>query len=286
MKSKKLSLLSLLMLGSISLSSCYVDLGIIAFGTPEEEQQQEQQQQNTNNSSSGSQTIVEGGYTLTPQEDIDAYYSSITNQQGSNLLSALKLIINTSSFKTSYDWSRFEKADEDPANKSNVILIYARTSVKKTDHVSGSTGWNREHTFPQSKLNDGQAESDNHIIFASDCEVNKTRSNYKLGVVSSGSEVYDSYGQKTTCLLGNQKFDPKNEARGIVARATMYAAAMYGYNPTDNFESIATMLKWHNDYPVTKFEQSRNAKIHNLQKNRNPFVDHPEYASKIWGSAS
>ena len=64
----------------------------------------------------------------------------------------------------------------------------------------------------------------------------------------------------------------------------MYAAAMYGYDPTDNFESLATMLKWHLDYPVTKFDTSRNSKVYKLQKNRNPFVDHPEYACKIWGS--
>ena len=117
-----------------------------------------------------------------------------------------------------------------------------------------------------------------------DAVVNAARSNYKLGVVSGGSAISDSYNQTTTCRLGSSLFDPNNEARGIVARATMYAAAMYGYDPTDNFDSLATMLKWNLQYPVTKFDESRNNKVYQVQKNRNPFVDHPEYACKIWGT--
>ena len=58
---------------------------------------------------------------------------------------------------------------------------------------------------------------------------------------------------------------------------------MYGYDVTDNFESIATMLTWHLNYPVTSFDINRNDKVYTNQHNRNPFVDHPEYACRIWG---
>lgn len=274
MKSKKFALLSLLMLGSISLSSCYLDLGFIQIGEKEDSTDQ----------GGGGSGGDSGNYDSDSQAEINAYYASIGSQSGESLLSALRSVIHTSSVVVGYDWSRYEKADEDPSNSTNVLLIYARTSYKKSAHVRNNVGWNREHTFPQSKLQDEQATNDTHIIYASDCAVNSTRSNYKLGVVTNGSVVYDSYGNTTQCRLGNSKFDPNNEARGIVARSTMYAAAMYGYDPTDNFESLATMLKWHLDYPVTKFDTSRNSKVYKLQKNRNPFVDHPEYACKIWGS--
>jgi len=273
MKSKKLTLLSLIMFSSLTLSSCFLDPLLIKMGLKEDESEQ-----------SGEQTDG-GNYTVLPKEEIDKYYASISTQSGNSLLSALKSVINTSAVNVDYAWSRYEKADEDPFNSKNVILIYARTSVKKTAHVnSQGIGWNREHTFPQSKLDNEQAKSDNHIIFASDAVVNAARSNYKLGVVSGGSAISDSYNQKTTCRLGSNLFDPNNEARGIVARATMYAAAMYGYDPTDNFDSLATMLKWNLEYPVSKFDESRNNKVYQLQKNRNPFVDHPEYACKIWGT--
>lgn len=215
------------------------------------------------------------------------YYSSVTDDMmGTTLLSKLKTIINTSSVSVSYDWYRYEAADQDPNNSSNVLTIYARTSLSKSAHVSGNKGWNREHTFPASKLSDAKAEKDNHIIYASDYAINSARSNIKMGVVESGSTLVDSYGNSTTCRKGNSKFDPNNRARGIVARTTMYAAAMYGYDPTDNFESIETMLLWHLTYTVDSFDQKRNDVVYSNQHNRNPFVDHPEYACRIWGDTS
>ena len=218
--------------------------------------------------------------------DSSTYYSSITaSMDGDTLLSKLGEIIQQNASQ-SYDWSRYEDADEDPNNSSNVIMIYARTSVAKTAHVSsGNIGWNREHTFPQSKLGiSSSSKADNHIVYASDAKVNGTRGNKIMGVLTSGDSVEDSYGHSTTCLTNTSKFDPNNEARGIVARSTMYAAAMYGYDPEDNFESFATMLSWHLNYPVTSFDQGRNEKVYTNQHNRNPFVDHPEYACKIWGT--
>ena len=215
------------------------------------------------------------------------YYSSVTDSMsGSTLLSTLKTIINTSSVSVSYDWSRYEDADEDPNNTSNVILVYARNSVSKSAHVSGSTGWNREHTFPASKLSNTQAEKDNHIIYASDNKVNGARSNIKMGVVSGGTVVNDYNGNPTTCRKTSSLFDPNNRARGIVARTTMYAAAMYEYDPEDNFESIATMLRWHLEYEPDSFDLKRNETVYTNQHNRNPFVDHPEYACRIWGNTN
>ena len=221
-------------------------------------------------------------------EDAD-YYSSIDDSmEGDELLSELKSIINTDKVSVSYDWSRYEAADEDPDNSSNIITIYARTSMKKTDHVQGSKGWNREHTFPQSKLQNSKAEKDNHIIYASDCKVNGARSNIKMGVVNSdeGSAVNDCEGVQTTCRKTSNAFDPHNVARGIVARTTMYAAAMYGYDPEDNFESIETMLSWHFEYLPSDLDARRNDIVYGNQHNRNPFVDHPEYACRIWGNTN
>ena len=236
-----------------------------------------------NVNSSKDKTLVQETEAAIPSN----YYSSITDSMsGTTLLSNLKSIINTSSVSVSYDWSRYEDADEDPSNSSNVILVYARNSVAKTAHVSGNTGWNREHTFPASKLSNTQAEKDNHIIFASDNKVNGARSNIKMGVVTGGTVVNDYNGNATTCRKTSSLFDPNNVARGIVARSTMYAAAMYEYDPEDNFESIATMLRWHLDYPVTSFDQGRNDKVYTNQHNRNPFVDHPEYACRIWGNTN
>lgn len=214
------------------------------------------------------------------------YYSTVTDSMtGTTLLNQLTKIINTSNVSVSYDWSRYEAADQDPNNSRNVILIYARNSVPKSQHVSGEIGWNREHTYPNSKIT-GKAESDNHIIFASDNKVNGARSNIKMGVVNEGTVVKDWNGKDTTCRKTSNAFDPHNVARGIVARSTMYAAAMYGLAPTGNFESVATMLRWHLEYLPDSNDMRRNDVVYSNQKNRNPFVDHPEYACRIWGETN
>lgn len=224
-------------------------------------------------------------------DEVDAsdYYASVTDSMtGSTLQSQLHSIINNGSVSQSYDWSRFEAADEDPNNSNNIITIYARTSLPKTSHVSGSSGWNREHSFPQSKMDGGNgSKSDNHVIFASDNKVNGKRSNYKLGDHTGiAPNVYDYTGKLTPCIFSNSVFDPGDTvARGMVARATFYCAAMYNYNIEDNIESIETALRWHLTYKVGEIDKRRNEVVYSNQHNRNPFVDHPSYACRIWGTS-
>ena len=242
--------------------------------------------------SSGNTTSVEVSqvsWDSGTEGNYDGYYSGIAKSlTGTSLLSALHTLINNSGVSVSYDWGRYEAADEDPNNKSNVLLVYARLSMSKSQHDKGSAAfcWNREHTFPQSKMSDTQSKSDNHIIFASEKTVNAARGNLKMGVVDDGNVVNDFNGNATTCKKTSSLFDPHNQARGIVARTTMYAAAMYNFDPEDNFESIETMLEWHINYGADSFDMIRNNTVYGNQHNRNPFVDHPEMGCKIWGNTS
>ena len=45
--------------------------------------------------------------------------------------------------------------------------------------------------------------------------------------------------------------------------------------------AIATLLQWHEAEPVSEYERHRNAAIFERQGNRNPLIDHPEWASRI-----
>ena len=212
------------------------------------------------------------------------YYAGCEGLEGNQLLSKLNTIVNKNK-SVSYDWSRYEAADEDPYNSNNIVTVYARSSLAKTDHVhSGNVGWNREHTYPQSKIS-GDALSDNHLIFASDAKINGKRGNNRLGQVTSGDYLTDSYGNLTTCRLTGGIFDPGDTiARGLVARSTMYAAVAYGLDIDNNITSYAKCLEWHFKYfPSETWDMRRNNIVYSKQKNRNPFVDHPEYAAYIWG---
>ena len=46
---------------------------------------------------------------------------------------------------------------------------------------------------------------------------------------------------------------------------------------------LKTLLEWNKIDPADDFEMNRNNVIYNWQKNRNPFIDHPELVDYIWG---
>ena len=55
---------------------------------------------------------------------------------------------------------------------------------------------------------------------------------------------------------------------------------------TNEIKSIELALKWHLQHPNTERDIRRNNIVYGNQGNRNPFVDHPEYACKIWGNTN
>lgn len=124
---------------------------------------------------------------------------------------------------------------------------------------------------------------------------------------------------KSLNLNGNTVFEPQDSDKGDIARAIFYMAARYNYlsgsdsdgidsnNPNltlvheDNYYSSYTsstsqagkmgiltdLLAWHHADPVDQYEIHRNNLIYNnFSKNRNPFIDFPEWADFIWGSVS
>jgi len=44
---------------------------------------------------------------------------------------------------------------------------------------------------------------------------------------------------------------------------------------------MQVLLDWHKDDPVSLWEQHRNATIFEAQGNRNPLIDHPDWATHI-----
>ena len=46
---------------------------------------------------------------------------------------------------------------------------------------------------------------------------------------------------------------------------------------------LDVILQWHELDPVDDFERHRNDVIYSYQKNRNPYIDYPEFVELIWG---
>lgn len=235
--------------------------------------------------------------------DFNGYYASITSDLtggvNGTLRQALTELIKPKAYFSysgtgSGDLGReLCDIDEDPDNSNNMYFYYINASVPKV--VSNANdNWNREHCWPQSLSGGLYGKTgggcDALHIRPTLTKTNSVRGNSKYGKAGSGSWNTISYLGKTYNYgrTGGGYFEPLDEVKGDAARISMYMYVCYFAERntplTANFESTARAIEWANADPVSKIEQSRNAKVHaSKQKNRNPFVDHPEWVEKIFG---
>ena len=228
-----------------------------------------------------------------------SYYSDIDFNAGDGMTGSLREAITTLIYpKGWYTYSgsgadhlstQLQYADEDPTNSSNMIYFYTRDSVKK----NAASTWNREHVWPQSLSNNNYgtgsgAGSDLLHIRPTYNSTNGKRGSLLMADV--GKQGADKYEGMVYGYFSDGKFEPLDSVKGDVARIFMYVWTAYykAYNHTLNIlkaiESYDTLLKWHTMDKPDALEGYRNDYSESSkQKNRNPFVDHPELAWKIFG---
>ena len=160
--------------------------------------------------------------------------------------------------------------------------------------------WNREHTWPQSWFNEQTTpRSDLFHVYPTDGFVNGQRSNYPYGEVNN--PIYTSgngskLGPCVTSGYAGRVFEPIDEYKGDIARSYFYMSVRYYSEDSDWGTSGMTnkseilpwamtmLLRWSDEDPVSDKEIARNNAVYGYQTNRNPFIDHPEYARMIWDS--
>ncbi|MFA0156865.1 endonuclease [Vibrio sp. 10N.261.46.A3] len=231
-----------------------------------------------NHSSQGYTAI----WTLVSEADLDAYYDT--------------------------DGSILDMYSEKPSGLDSIQ--FTKVADQCGQYRKEGDCYNREHSFPKSWFG-GKVEpmnSDGHHLFATDGYVNSKRSNWPFGEVSSATYT-SSNGSKLGSAANSlgyvgTVFEPIDEFKGDFARAYFYMATRYeneianwegnstssnavldGTNTTVFEPWLLTMLKrWHSQDPVSQKEIDRNKAVHDFQGNRNPFIDHPEFVSQIWGN--
>ena len=161
------------------------------------------------------------------------------------------------------------------ANSSTFVPFYHDTS-----RLATSGECNREHTWPNSRGTGTEGPgADPFIIRPTLTSENTDRGNKFYGT-------------------GSSEWDPAScgfeASRGESARVILYAATMYykeglslSNNPNDStgkktMGTLSTLLAWNTKYAPTPIEIQVNNYLSNQGYGRNPFVDHPEYASYIW----
>lgn len=140
--------------------------------------------------------------------------------------------------------------------------------------------FNCEHVVPQSWFSKRQPmKGDLHHLFACDPRCNSSRGNLPYyDFPENDDTIRDGCGR-----IDHQgrRFEPEG-GKGAVARATLYFLLRYpGAIDDYSKEDVATLLRWHREDPVSLYEQHRNAAIAEVQGNRNPLIDHPEWAERI-----
>lgn len=250
-------------------------------------------------------------YAQVPQ----GYYDGTEGLTGNALKAALHNIIKNEkpgggTFNTSYSglWDAYRQTDKKPNGKvwdiysdmPNGTPPYQFTFGSDQCGSYGAEGdcYNREHLWAQSWTNnDGTHKTDLGHVYPTDGYVNNRRSNYAFGEVRNAtwtSQNGGKLGPNTTPGFNGTVFEPIDEYKGDIARALMYVSVRYysqdsswGTSDMTNKSVIkdwamTMLLRWHEEDPVSEKEIDRNNAVYSIQKNRNPFVDFPEFAERIW----
>ena len=231
------------------------------------------------------------------------YYSGISDTlTGDSLLNALHTL-NSQKRTSTVGYAGFRqfaaKCDIDPDGSGKIIGFYDNKKVGPS-WDSGST-WNREHVWPNIREGN-KVENDAHMVRPAATSTNSSRGSKGFGTDSYDPGEYVPY------------------YRGAAARIIFYAAIAdtslkvvdysfpydgvgsgnHGY-AAGTMGSLSDMLRWNLQYSpkdtsftgdndlARRTELNRNEKIQTAsggQGNRNPFIDHPEYACKIWGNTN
>ncbi len=219
-------------------------------------------------------------------------------------------------------WDATKATDDNVNFSGDVILFYGwedgtdnddtndlSRDNRLQDNGSGDLFvWNREHVFPKSLANPvldtdvpGPA-TDAHHLRAADRTRNSTRNNrkYGRGTGNSGFSNVDFHqgldGPNTAAWY------PGDQWKGDAARMIMYMYVRYGSVclPTavgvgskkfTQDDMIDLFLQWNVEDPVSAIEIARNnyhedTSNRAAQGNRNPFIDNPYLATRIWGGNS
>ncbi len=249
-------------------------------------------------------TPLQPTYGIVQSTQAPGYYDAINGLSGMALREALQNIIANPAEVRAHSYvdvvEIIKVADQNPLNSNQVWLVYQERGIPKLDFQSGSSNigvWNREHTFPRSRggfnnidadtLADGidfywptnadsvrHANSDAHAIRAVSAQENNSR----------GNQFYGQY---------SGPMDTQGRFKGDVARSIFFLAVRYnglevvpGYPDgiIGHFGDLDTLLSWHRNDPPDDYEMNRNNVVFEWQRNRNPFIDHPNLVEYLWGN--
>ncbi len=212
-------------------------------------------------------------------------------------------------------------SDEDIDITSNIIDFYTGISFKNTwdggvtwnrEHVWCKNRSNGLYTDVSSDSKRG-AGADIHQLKPSFQSVNSSRKDkFYSDLNKQGNEVMYE-GIATGNYSNNISFEPRDDIKGDIARILMYMYTHYSSEVSTNIDRLSAtdttsssksgdlkitdiiyvesglasdawdlILKWNELDKVDYFEVKRNEYCASITGVRNPYIDHPEFATMIW----
>ncbi|MFA7195694.1 MAG: endonuclease, partial [Candidatus Neomarinimicrobiota bacterium] len=231
------------------------------------------------------------------------YYNGTDGLSGNDLRLALHNIIDDHTQKSyDYVWTAYATTDLKSNGKIWDMYTHIEFTLYTDQQTTGSdmsACYNREHSWPKSWANNTYPMyTDIFHLYPVQGLANSYRNNNPYGEVGSAS-----YTSPNGSKLGNARtglgytgtvFEPIDDYKGDLARTYFYMTTRY-YTEDSNWGSsgmsdkcelkpwaIEMLLNWHDLDPVSQKELDRNEAVYAIQGNRNPFIDDPDFADRIW----
>lgn len=216
----------------------------------------------------------------------DSYYDPTNDLSEEPLKTAMKNLIDNHTV-LGYNGARDKmfmeidnkKVNGQGAGTNTLEGVYTgnQTTGYNSRQAAQNNGFNTEHTFPQGTFSSADPmRSDLFHLFPTLGTANSERSNKPFGSVTN--PTWSVGGSKSNA----SKFEPRPQQKGPSSRAMLYF--LIRYQNYANFVSANdqdVLTDWALTYIPSLVEKQRNEDIFQLQHNRNPFIDHPEFIERI-----
>jgi len=241
------------------------------------------------------------------------YYNSIDDSKSGNALLTDLRSLNLSKRKSTVGYSsmgtspsgQYKYTDYDP----NYVKYDSNgqpygTQISSFYTFTSATSWNREHVWPNS--HGGGSKGDAGSPYP-DADIHMPRPTVPAENSSRGNSFFVEGMNHSSNGWDPYTAGYSAESRGEAARITFYCTLVnsklilapnnttpsgtdsvtgQSFGSGHTMGNLETLIKWNINYPVSDREKNRNEGAEYLQGNRNPFIDHPEYACKIWGNVN
>ncbi|GIQ82130.1 endonuclease I [Kipferlia bialata] len=174
----------------------------------------------------------------------------------------------------------------------------AEREVEPTEPLTGGS-INCEHIVPQSFFNKKDPMvSDVHHLRPAESRANSARNHFPFeqiadedvkqwfyqDVISTAIPPESDIANWSRLRDSQDAWEPRDEARGTIARAVLYFYTMYSQflDEMDRIGDVNMFIQWNNDHPPSQWDMDRNDRAEFYQGNRNPYVDNPELCERAF----